>query len=182
MCMHYYASSVCHWQVLRRHQADVGRANARSNLQFVGALLAAPAFLGSTTPLARGFGGHAALGPPYRLCPPSLGRASPAPTRVALCSPPNTGGAVCHRHPQLSDVARALERPKQSHRYQHEKVATGRVMQGWGRQPQLLGRLLLFERSDSLQFLLSPRPLPVSEEFLAVECRPLDHKSRHPGR
>jgi len=48
--------------------------------------------------------------------------------------------------------------------------------------PRIPGGLPLFERSALLQFLLSPRLIPVGEEFLAVECGPLDHESNHPGR
>ena len=39
------------------------------------------------------------------------------------------------------------------------------------------GPLLLLQRRDSLKHLLCPSPFPVSKEFLAVECGPLDYES-----
>jgi len=37
--------------------------------------------------------------------------------------------------------------------------------------------LLLLQRRDFLKHLLCPSPFPVSKEFLAVECGPLDYES-----
>ena len=42
---------------------------------------------------------------------------------------------------------------------------------------QRTGQAPLFQRRDFLKYLLCPSPFPVSKEFLAVECGPLDYES-----
>lgn len=42
--------------------------------------------------------------------------------------------------------------------------------------------LALSKRGNLQQVLLSPRPFPVKEEFLLVDCRPFNHESQHARR
>jgi len=46
----------------------------------------------------------------------------------------------------------------------------------------MIGWLFLFEWGNLQQFLLSPCPTPVSEQFLLVDRRPFDHESYHSRR